>query len=98
MVSIEEKFLDDEIDAGTFHSMKQRTQVKIEELKADLKNLQTSKKELEEYLQLGISLFRGIDSFYTNAESIDELASIIHSKHKGFKRLKIKKPTQIEWV
>ena len=124
LTSMEEKFLDDLIDAPTYHSMKQRTEIKIADLKAELKSLQTSKKDIEEYLQLGISFFNGIDRFYKNADVeikkkiigsmfpekltflkksyrttfLDELASLILSKHGEFKRLKIKTPRQNDGV
>ena len=69
MSSLEAKFLDDQIDANTYHSMKQNIETKIAELKAELKSIQSLKKDLEEYLKLGISFLHGVDKLYKNSNA-----------------------------
>lgn len=120
MESMEEKFLDDLIDAPTYNSMKRKTQQKIADLKVEIKGIQSMKKDIEEYLKLGISLLHGIDQLYKNSPAdikkkivgsifpekltflkksyrtafVDELISLIISKHRPYQRLKIKTPRQ----
>lgn len=65
--SMEEKFLDDFIDATTYKSMKMRNDSKIHELEIELNGLVGMKKDLEEYLKLGISFLHGVDHFYRDA-------------------------------
>lgn len=67
--SIEVKFLDDIIDAPTYYSMKQRTEEKIGELNQELKGVENVKKNIEEYLKLGISFLHGVDKFYKNSSA-----------------------------
>lgn len=120
LISMEEKFLDDLIDASTYNSMKRRTQEKTHELLAEKKGIENLKKDIEEYLKLGISFLQGVDVFYANASVdmkkkiissifpkkliflrksyrtffLDELISLILSKHRPLKLLKIKTPRQ----
>lgn len=118
LISMEEKFLDDLIDASTYNSMKKRAREKVHELQTEKEGIQNMKKDIEEYLKLGISFLHGVDVFYANASVdlkkkiissifpekliflkksyrtffIDELISLIISKHRPSKRLKIKHP------
>lgn len=120
MESLEEKFLDDHIDAPSFNSMKQRNQKKVFDLETEKQSIKNLKKDIEEYLELGISFLNGVDKLYKNAPAdikkkitgsifpeklvflgkkyrtafLDELISLILSKHRGFKLLEIKKPRQ----
>ncbi|MEP0264220.1 recombinase family protein [Dokdonia sp.] len=122
--SMEEKFLDNEINADTYKSMKLRNQKKILDLEAEKKGITTMKKDIEEYLKLGISFLHGVDRFYKDAPAdmkkkitgsmfpekltflgnsyrtafLDELISLILSKHRSFRRLKIKTPCQNDKV
>ncbi len=115
---MEEKFLDDFIDAPTYNSMKRRAQQKVAGYKAEIEGIKNMKKDIEEYLVLGISFLHGPDQFYKNGDAkmkkkiagsifpkklvftgkscrttfVDELISLILSKHKPFRRLKIKNP------
>ena len=118
--SMENKFLDDHIDVGTYNGMKRKTQQKIEVLQAEMKGIRSMRKDVEEYLKLGISFLHGVDAFYANGTSkmkkqivgsmfpkklvflkakyrtasLDELISLILSRHGRFKRLEIKTPRQ----
>ena len=118
--SMGDKFLDNQIDATTYNSMKLRAQQKVADLKVEFKGIKSMEKDIEEYLKLGISFLNGVDKFYKNSDSemkkkiagsifpqklifleksyrtafVDELISLIISKHKPFKRLKIKTPRQ----
>lgn len=65
--SIEEKFFDDLIDAGTYHSMKGKTQKKIAELYKELQDIESMKDNVEEYLKLGISFLHGVDKLYASS-------------------------------
>ncbi|WP_452225581.1 hypothetical protein [Lacinutrix chionoecetis] len=120
MESIEDKFFDDVIDASTYNNMKGKTQKKINNLNLELQNIKSLKKDIEEYLKLGISFLHGIDKLYKTSpanikkkiigsifpeklvffknsyrtEYLDSFIALILSKHKPFKRLKIKTPHQ----
>ena len=76
LISMEKKFLDDLIDASTYNSMKRRTQEKTHELLAEKEGIENLKKDIEEYLKLGISFLQGVDVFYANA-SVDMKKKII---------------------
>ncbi len=67
MESMEEKFLDDLIDAPTYKNMKYKTLNKISDLKVEISGIQSMEKDIEEYLKLGISFLHGIDLFYKNS-------------------------------
>jgi len=67
MESIEDKFFDDLIEASTYNAMKQKTQSKINDLKAEMVNIKNLDKDIEEYLKLGISFLHGIDKLYKNS-------------------------------
>ena len=65
--SIEIKFLDDLINAPTYYSIKERTGIRITQLNEELKCIDRVKKDIEEYLRLGISFLHGVDVFYKNS-------------------------------
>ncbi|PSG87085.1 recombinase family protein [Mesoflavibacter zeaxanthinifaciens] len=69
MESIENKFLDDLIEASIFKTLKRKTQMKINDLKSEMTNIKSLDKNIEEYLKLGISFLHGIDRLYKTSPS-----------------------------
>ncbi|WP_338360100.1 recombinase family protein [Yeosuana marina] len=69
MESIEDKFLDDLIEASTYNAMKRKTQMKINDLKSEITTIKSLDKNIEEYLKLGISFLHGIDRLYKTSPS-----------------------------
>ncbi|WP_374957628.1 hypothetical protein [Gilvibacter sp.] len=69
MSSLEAKFLDDQVDANAYHKMKQNIEAEIAELKAERKEILNMKKDIEEYLKLGISFLHGVDKLYKNSNA-----------------------------
>ncbi len=67
--SIEDKFFDDLIDPSTYNSVKRKNQKKINDLKVELTSIKSLKKDVEDYLKIGISFLHGIDKLYKSSDA-----------------------------
>ncbi len=60
----EDSFFEQKIDASTFNSMKGRIDLRLEEIKSELKELQHKERFFEKHLNEGIGFLKGVDTVY----------------------------------
>lgn len=60
----EDSFFEQQIDAPTFNSMKQRIDTRMAEIKSEFKALQVKERYFEKHLNEGVSFLKGIDALY----------------------------------
>ena len=65
--------------------MKQKTESKINVLKAEMKSIKNLDKDIEEYLKLGISFLHGVDKLYkTSPAAIKKRLLVRYSLKNSF--------------
>jgi len=65
--SVDDKFFDNVIDINPYNRVKQKTQVRLNDAKAELQNLNHVKRNFDSYLKSGITFLKGIDKIYKKA-------------------------------